>query len=320
MAENVRTDAARRKRVQRLKKTIILLLIASILIPMIMCIVLFVRVNSLEKQIGSLTELVEESRAAYEAQMAVKAAQDRQQPDQSMQDEETTQSGPKNSDGTAEEPIKKKVYLTFDDGPSIYTREIMDILEAYNVKGTFFVVGREDEKSLALYQEIVDRGHTLGMHSYSHKYSDIYSSTENFRADIQKLQDLLYETTGVKSLYYRFPGGSSNQVSKTDIQDLIACLEESGITHYDWNISSGDAVRRGLSAEQIVDNCLEKAGTYASSMILMHDAGSKATTVEALPTIIEQILDMEDTVILPITEDTVPIQHVTKKIEEGTEE
>ncbi|MDE6608589.1 MAG: polysaccharide deacetylase family protein [Lachnospiraceae bacterium] len=73
----------------------------------------------------------------------------------------------------------RKVYLTFDDGPSVYTGEILDILKEYDVKATFFVVGKEGEKYEELYKRIVEEGHTLGMHSYSHKYSEIYETEQN---------------------------------------------------------------------------------------------------------------------------------------------
>lgn len=206
-----------------------------------------------------------------------------------------------------------KVYLTFDDGPSTNTEKILDILDEYDVKATFFVVGKDSKTAKEALKQIVDRGHTLGMHSYSHKYSDIYSSEENFAADFEKIRNYLEEVTGVTSIVYRFPGGSSNKVSKLDMHVFIDYLDTEGVRFFDWNISSGDASKTQLTVDQIVENAtkgIEKKGT---SVILMHDAVSKATTLEALPLIIEKILEMDDTAILPITEDTVPIQHLKKR-------
>lgn len=205
----------------------------------------------------------------------------------------------------------KKVYLTFDDGPSRNTNRILDILKEYDVKATFFVVGKTDEESIKAYQRIVSEGHTLAMHSYSHKYAEVYESGESFIKDLEKLQEYLYQITGVWPRYYRFPGGSSNAVSRVDIQELIRYLDENNITYFDWNIASGDAVSDILSAETITRNCVSKIDSWPESMILMHDALEKNTTVEALPQIIEQIRDRGDAVFLPITDETIPIQHVT---------
>lgn len=213
-----------------------------------------------------------------------------------------------------EEPVETvaahRVYLTFDDGPSRYTQDILDILDAYDVKATFFVVGRDDEASLETLQEIVDRGHTLGMHSYSHRYADIYASVDAFVEDVTRLHDLLERETGVDCCFYRFPGGSSNTVSSVDMQELIGWLDENGIIYFDWNISSGDAVSTPLSVEELVRNCVTDVEGYETSVILLHDLAEKRTTVEALPQIIEMILAMDDTELLPITEETTPIQHI----------
>ncbi|MBQ6786904.1 MAG: polysaccharide deacetylase [Lachnospiraceae bacterium] len=203
----------------------------------------------------------------------------------------------------------RRVYLTFDDGPSSNTDKILDILNEYGVKATFFVCG--NERYMEEYQRIADEGHTLGMHSYSHKFREIYQSTEAFLDDMNRLHDYLYEVTGVDSKIVRFPGGSSNTICEKDVmQDLIAYLSQEGMPYFDWNVSSGDAASSYISAERIAKNVLDNVWKYDSVIILMHDASNKDTTVEALPMIIEKILESEDTVLLPITEDTSPIQHV----------
>lgn len=205
----------------------------------------------------------------------------------------------------------RKVYLTFDDGPSSNTGKILDILAEYDVKATFFVVGKEEERYQPLYNRIVDEGHTLAMHSYSHKYHEIYQSKESYVEDLTKLQEFLYETTGVWCRYCRFPGGSSNTVSKVDMHELIAYLDEQDMTYFDWNIVSGDASNSYISPGDIIRNCTRKIGEFDEVIILMHDAAEKDSTVEALPGLIEQIQAMEDTKILPITDDTEPIHHIS---------
>ncbi|MBR7088046.1 MAG: polysaccharide deacetylase, partial [Mogibacterium sp.] len=201
------------------------------------------------------------------------------------------------------------VYLTFDDGPSTYTDEILDILEQHNVKATFFVCGKPNAKYTDLYKRIVNDGHTLGMHSYSHKYSELYASLDSFKEDTDKLRIFLYETTGVWSSFYRFPGGSSNTVSKVDMHELTDYLESSDVTFFDWNVSAGDD-KAGANKDTIYANIVNNVPRFKHCVVLMHDAADKKSTVEALPEIIEAIQAMDDTVIVPITEDTLPVQHI----------
>ncbi|MDR0221162.1 MAG: polysaccharide deacetylase [Lachnospiraceae bacterium] len=224
--------------------------------------------------------------------------------------EESGRTGARPPGELYEQAGQKEIYLTFDDGPSVYTAQILDILAKYGVKATFFVVGRTDETSLAAYRRIVDEGHTLGMHSYSHRYYEIYRSVPDFSEDLRKLQELLYDTTGVWSRYYRFPGGSSNTVSRVDMQELIDYLAEQDIAYYDWNVSSGDAASGGISAQRIINNCLYGASDKSEAMILLHDLGDKYSTVLALPSVIEGIMAQGNVVFLPISDETASIQHI----------
>lgn len=202
----------------------------------------------------------------------------------------------------------RKVYLTFDDGPSRNTDKILDILNEYGVKATFFVVGKDGFEEQ--YQRIVAEGHTLGMHSYSHKYQEIYQSLDSYVKDLNQIQSYLYEMTGENSTIVRFPGGSSNSVSHVDMHELISYLNQHGLTYYDWNVSSADAGKGYIDAGQIVNNVMNNVMKYDSAVILMHDSADRNSTVEALPTIIEKILESENTVLLPISDETTPIQHI----------
>ena len=209
----------------------------------------------------------------------------------------------------------RKVYLTFDDGPSEETDRILDILEEYQVKATFFVTGKPDDKYCDVYRRIVADGHTLGMHSFSHNYSRIYASEEAFREDVEQLRDYLYQETGVKSDFYRFPGGSSNTVSRTSIQQLITYLNEQNIVYFDWNVSAGDATSEYVSSERITSRVISQVGEYKEAVVLMHDSSDKKSTVEALPMIIEGIQKMENTVILPISDANITVQHISVREE-----
>jgi peptidoglycan/xylan/chitin deacetylase (PgdA/CDA1 family) len=203
----------------------------------------------------------------------------------------------------------KKVYLTFDDGPSIYTDDILDILAEYHVKATFFVIGKEDKSSKDIYKRIVEEGHTLGMHSYSHVYKKIYNSIEDFDKDFTKLWKLLYDTTGYKPSIFRFPGGSDNLVNKNGMEDFIRYLNEGYVTYFDWNVVNGDATGVEYTKEQLIDNVLEGVAIKGTSIVLMHDSQTKETTVASLPELLD-VLISEGAEILPIDEDAPPIQMI----------
>ena len=302
-------SATRRKRINRLKKMILGGVMMAVLIPVTASIILSVRVHQLSGRIRQqeavIQELEDENKNLAGAFFAETIEESEREALQEEQDTETPAAG-------EEEENRKKIYLTFDDGPSSNTDEILDILKAYNVKATFFVVGKTDEASRKAYRRIVEEGHTLGMHSYSHSYEDIYDSEEDFQDDMKKLQEYLYELTGVWPRFYRFPGGSSNTVSNIDMQKLADWLTDQGVTYFDWNVASGDAVSRELPAETLLANCLAGIRNQQSCVVLMHDAANKDTTVEALPEIISEIRLQEDAVFLPITDDTVPVQHTIK--------
>ncbi|MBO5666725.1 MAG: polysaccharide deacetylase [Firmicutes bacterium] len=193
---------------------------------------------------------------------------------------------------TATEEASKVIYLTFDDGPSKRTEEILKILRDKNVKATFFVIGRTDEDSLKLMKDIVAEGHTLAMHTYSHRYTDMYASVEDYLADMYKLFDLIRDTTGVEPSIFRFPGGSINGYNKAVYQQLEAEMLRRGFVPYDWNLSSGDASGTKATAAQIVNNVVGPAAKLDRGIVLMHDSEPKTSTVEALIPMIDQLSEM----------------------------
>lgn len=202
---------------------------------------------------------------------------------------------------------EKCAYLTFDDGPSHNTGEILDILDANDVKATFFVVGR-DESYYDTYRDIVDRGHTLGLHSYTHDYDKIYASLDDFSEDVEELRNLLYDVTGVDCVYYRFPGGSSNTVSRVDMGELINYIEAEGLVYFDWNALNNDAVCGSYTPEQLVDNIMKDAVNYDDVVILMHDMDARHCTVESLQQLIDELRGAGYT-LLPIDENTPLVRH-----------
>ncbi|MBR1391987.1 MAG: polysaccharide deacetylase [Lachnospiraceae bacterium] len=298
----------RRKRIQRMKKGIVFSLVSWIIISIILFVVLIGRVISLQRQINELKQhiVISDTVAYREAANADELLQGVQP---SAGDTETPVTVAHAEDNLAQDTDVHKVYLTFEDGPSSNTEKILDILAEYQVKATFFVVGKEDEASQAVYRRIVEEGHTLAMHSYSHKYSTIYNSLEDFETDTKKLQDYLYEITGVTCKFYRFPGGSANQVSNVDVKEFISYLNGQGIVYYDWNVSSGDAASQAYTADELVENVMADVPKYKTSVVLMHDSDARNTTVDALSSMIEA-LQAEGAELLPITDDTTVIQYI----------
>lgn len=301
-----RDAAARQKRVRRLKHLIIITLLTLILIPIVCCTVLMFMVGDMNRRIDELSERISllEQREYPTATM----------PD--VTDGDSLQDAIQTETGQAED-TRRKVYLTFDDGPGVNTNEILDILAEYDVKATFFVVGKEDEISKQAIQRIVAEGHSLGMHSYSHKYAQLYESEESFQADFEKQRAFLEDLTGEPCKIYRFPGGSSNTVSDVDMHLFANYLDSQGVVFHDWNIASGDGGRVVLDVDTLVRNSTAGIETWNTAVVLLHDSAEKHTTVEALPRIIETIQGLDDTVLLPIAEDTVPIQHIDRAKDNG---
>ena len=178
------------------------------------------------------------------------------------------------------------IYLTFDDGPSSYTTKLLNVLDKYNVKATFFVVGNNGYKSVM--KDIVDRGHSIGIHSVSHSYKEIYASEEAYLNDLYTMQNIIEEQTNVKTYLMRFPGGSSNTVSKNYCKGIMTTLtkkvEELGFQYFDWNVSSGDAGST-TTANGVYTNVINGVSKYRSSVVLQHDI--KVFSVDAVEMIIQ---------------------------------
>lgn len=209
---------------------------------------------------------------------------------------------------------KRVVYLTFDDGPSSNTARILEILKEYDVKATFFINGKQSEELRLLITQMYAEGHSVGMHSYSHKYSEVYSSPENFSEDFKLIEHLIFAQTGEHPKLYRFPGGSSNSVSKGRIGEFIDVLKKNNVEYVDWNISSKDATgTTALNSSVIADNVVNDFlnTDYQTNVVLMHDTDLRDTTVEALPDIIKR-LRSEGAVLSNITDDTPKVHHVEK--------
>ena len=205
----------------------------------------------------------------------------------------------------------KTVYLTFDDGPSAYTGQLLDVLKKYNVKATFFLTSQNTSKG---YDDMIKReyneGHTVGIHSYTHSYSYIYASVDNYFEDLTNMQNKIYNLTGYKTMIVRFPGGSSNTISKNYdngshiMSKLAKMLSAKGYRYFDWNVLSGDAGET-TDTKQIVKNVTSslKDGT---SVVLQHD--TKNFSVNAVEDIIKYGIENGYN-FLPLTMDSPSVEH-----------
>lgn len=186
-----------------------------------------------------------------------------------------------------EKDEKGVVYLTFDDGPKDgVTDVILDILKDEGIKATFFVTSKGPDK---LIKRAYDEGHTIALHTSSHDYSRVYSSVDEYFKDLDEVSDRVERITGEKSKIIRFPGGSSNTISRRYSPGIMSTLTKEvinrGYRYYDWNLSSGDAEVGVSEANVIRDNVINNLSKDRVNMVLMHDI--KGYTRDALREIIK---------------------------------
>ncbi len=173
--------------------------------------------------------------------------------------------------GFAIEQTGKVIHLTFDDGPSYYTTYLLDTLKKYDAKVSFFVV---NTAYLHIISRAAEEGHSVGMHSYSHRYNQIYASDEAYLADLEAIEAEIRKYTGKEVKLMRFPGGSSNTISTAYSEGIMSrltgMLAKMGYTYFDWNVDSLDAT--GIQTPQaIFQNVVNGIGQHQNSVVLQHD-------------------------------------------------
>ena len=203
----------------------------------------------------------------------------------------------------------KTCYLTFDDGPSSNTKEILDILDQYHIKATFFVTGTSP-KDFHYIKEAYQKGHIIGLHTYSHDYEYIYSSLKNYISDLNKIKDVVYQQIGKNVDLIRFPGGSSNLVSKKYNEGIMTRLTKKvidlGYQYYDWTSINGDG--EGIkTVDGLIKKAKEEIGEQEDIMFLMHDSGTQENTVKALPDILDYLI--EQGYVFQVLDETSPTFH-----------
>ncbi len=189
---------------------------------------------------------------------------------------------------------KPTIYLTFDDGPSVYTSQVLDILDRYDIKATFFVTADNPE----YFDEITNayqQGHVIGLHTASHSYATIYKSVDAYFTDLELISEVVEQRTGKKSTYIRFPGGSSNTISEKYHHGIMAKLvsevDQRGYQYFDWNAEIGDA-KKYHSVSSIIETGKKQGDGKHDMMLLCHDGNSNQDTVKALPTLLTYYLSL----------------------------
>lgn len=177
------------------------------------------------------------------------------------------------------------IYLTFDDGPSYLTEEILDILDREGIKATFFVCGANESTKRAY-----NSGHTIGLHSNTHSYSYIYTSSNNYFNDLNNISDKVFNVINIRPNIIRFPGGSSNTVSRKYNNGIMSYLTvevvNRGYNYFDWNVDSNDAGSDINNSSNIYYNVINNVSHNRANVVLMHDSANHRATVNALSDII----------------------------------
>lgn len=186
-------------------------------------------------------------------------------------------------------PDEKVVYITIDDGPTTDTPKILDILDQYNAKATWFVTGQYMEGAALedMLKQIHDRGHTIGVHTFSHQYKNIYKSVDAYMADYEKMNKIIVDATGESSDIFRFPGGSNASYNKNIRRELLDYVKSEGLVYYDWNAFTGDT--DGLSRSEMISKAVKECSYNNKAILLMHDVPGKDTVVDALPDILKSL-------------------------------
>lgn len=202
-------------------------------------------------------------------------------------------------------PKGKTIYLTFDDGPGPDTGRLLDMLARYQAKATFFVV---DTGYPALMRRIVDERHSIGIHTKTHRYQQIYADPEAYFQDLFAMQQIIQDATGVQTWLLRFPGGSSNTISRKSqgiMTYLTRTVEDCGFSYFDWNVDSGDA-GGATSSQQVYQNVINGIGQNSCCVVLQHDIHS--FSVDAVEKIIQWGLQ-NGYQFLPLQTDSPSVHH-----------
>lgn len=196
-----------------------------------------------------------------------------------------------NTATTIENP-SRTVYLTFDDGPSPVTIDVLNVLKSRGVKATFFVIGNQVGLYPDILKQIVEDGHAIGIHTNTHNYKEVYTSLDSFLSDYEECYEKIKVVTDCPVTVTRYPGGSVNRYNKNLRDQTRDELKRRGFAYFDWNVSSGDSAPNGVTSEQFINNILTGIKDKNVAVILMHDAMGRTVTAESIGTVIDELTKM----------------------------
>ena len=295
--ESIEVIGNRKKKIIKYRYILIVVLIIIIILLLLLFINIIKSKNkskiSKEELLNEPQQIEEENK---EGVMVVEVSKTEEQQEQEAREE-------KEATGV--------IYLTFDDGPSSdSTPQILDILERRNIKATFFVLhySEANEKYIKSEQQ---QGHTIALHGYTHTYSEVYQSADTCIENFRKIQEQVFATTGIKSNIIRFPGGSSNTISRKYCQGVMSEVTQrvvnEGFKYFDWNVDSDDA-GHAKTSENVYNNVTAGIKPNRKNVVLMHDFAGNQKTIDALEGIINFGLD-NGYVFRRITDDTPMVTH-----------
>ncbi|QLY81055.1 polysaccharide deacetylase [Clostridium intestinale] len=183
----------------------------------------------------------------------------------------------------SKENPQKIIYLTFDDGPTKLSNDILDILKEENVKATFFVIGEQIKDNKETLIRMNNDGHSIGLHSYTHKRENLYLSKASFLSEMKKTQSEIKDLIGLETNILRFPFGCNNISYKIN-NSMVELLHEENLKIYDWTQDSGDGANYNLEPNKIFKNSISEKD---SIILLLHCSNKHKNTVKALPYIIK---------------------------------
>ncbi|WRS27753.1 polysaccharide deacetylase family protein [Oscillospiraceae bacterium MB08-C2-2] len=335
------------KRVQRIKTGIYLFIVLVLLLPVILTVVLYFRMGRMMKEFriaqaadatSSISEVAVSQPDALPALAVLPESENGQSnadssaelvpPSSSSPMEDSSEAAPAVSNpyiptayqnlyfdtlaAPAPEPSSKTIYLTFDNTPSGASQQLLDVLDKYGIKATFFVWwdARDSVDNIAFYKELVKNGHSIGIHSYScvEPFDRIYADKDAFLADYQRIFEAIEKATGQQTRLYRLPGGSISP-GNSQRQKLLAQLKDEldlrGFLQFDWDASAQDAVVPPLSTKAILSNIYPALEQLDSGIVLMHDGTGSSSTAEALDELIQEYTERGYR-FLPLTSETAP--------------
>ena len=273
------------------KRIILSCVVATILVITLMLTIYYIVDTSIRVK---KSKKYEEQVIAYKQQLEEqeKIEKEKKEAERLSRIPNLTEEGKENIKNIYHSETAKRAFLTFDDGPSTNTKDILDLLLQRNIKATFFVLGTQVERMPETVKRIYEEGHYIANHGYSHVYSSIYSSPEAVLDEFNKCNQVVANAIQVpeyNSHLFRFPGGYYGGKYAEIKKQANEILKQNNIAHVDWNALTGDSEKQNPTKEYLMNNLQKTTQGKNSIVILMHDSQAKKVTVETLPEVIEYL-------------------------------